>query len=70
MKINHSKDKIKVAVDESVSKHFPGKSSVASFNGAGRNLRCVATLIRPDSGSQVKGIDISDDLYVKKTIAF
>lgn len=74
MKINHSKDKIKVAVDGISFETFPGEIfGLLGPNGAGKTttLRCVATLIRPDSGDiKVKGIDISDDLAVKKTIAF
>jgi len=74
MKINHSKEKIKVAVDGISFETFPGEIfGLLGPNGAGKTttLRCIATLIRPDSGEiKVKGIDASDELAIKKSIAF
>jgi sodium transport system ATP-binding protein len=74
MKINHSKEKIKVAVDGISFETFPGEIfGLLGPNGAGKTttLRCIATLIRPDSGEiKVKVIDASDELAIKKSIAF
>lgn len=74
MKINHSKERIKVAVDGVSFETYSGEIfGLLGPNGAGKTttLRCVATLIRPDSGEvQVNGVDIANELAVKKSIAF
>lgn len=74
MKINQTKERIKVAVNNVSFETFEGEVfGLLGPNGAGKTttLRCIATLIKPDHGTVfVDGINIENDLEVKKTIAF
>jgi len=74
MKINRTKDPIKIAVNGLSFTTYQGEIfGLLGPNGAGKTttLRCVSTLIKPDSGTIfVNGIDVSQEVAVKKKIAF
>lgn len=74
MKINQTKEKLKVAVDNISFDTYEGEVfGLLGPNGAGKttSLRCIATLIKPDNGTVfVNGINIEKDLEIKKSIAF
>ena len=74
MKINQTKDPLKVAVDDISFSTFAGEIfGLLGANGAGKTttLRCIATLIKQDEGQiSVMGVDNSDDLAVKQKIGF
>lgn len=74
MLINRTKEPIKVAVDDISFSTYKGEIfGLLGPNGAGKTttLRCVATLIKPDSGEiLVDGHPWEDDVAIKKKIAF
>ena len=74
MKIDNTKEPVKVAVNGISFNTYPGEIfGLLGPNGAGKTttLRCIATLIKADSGTiTVDGIDIKDEVQVKKRIAF
>ena len=74
MKINHTKERLKVAVAGIDFDTFPGEVfGLLGPNGAGKTttLRCLATLIKPDTGQiVVQGIATERAIEVKKHIAF
>lgn len=74
MRIEKTKNSKKVAVDGISFTTFKGEIfGLLGPNGAGKTttLRCISTLIKPDSGSiTVDGIDVSDEVNVKRKIAF
>lgn len=74
MKINKSNDPVKVAVDDISFSTYKGEIfGLLGPNGAGKTttLRCVATLIKPDSGEIiVDGHTLDDHINIKKKIAF
>ncbi len=65
---------VKVAVDGISFTTYKGEIfGLLGPNGAGKTttLRCVATLIKPDSGEIfVEGINVKDEVDIKKRIAF
>lgn len=69
-----SKSKVKVAVDDISFTTYRGEIfGLLGPNGAGKTttLRCIATLIKPDSGEVfVEGVSIKDEVNIKKKIAF
>ncbi|MFA7367538.1 MAG: ABC transporter ATP-binding protein [Bacilli bacterium] len=73
-KINQTNEKLKVAISD--VNFYVNKGEIFGLlgsNGAGKTttLRCIATLIKPDEGNiLIDGIDISNDLDVRKKIAF
>lgn len=74
MKTLKTKDKKKVAVNDVSFTTYEGEIfGLVGPNGAGKTtaLRCISTLIKPDSGKiTIKGIDISEELKIKKKLAF
>lgn len=74
MQINRTKNPLKIAVNDISFTTYAGEIfGLLGPNGAGKTttLRCIATLIKPDSGSiTVDGIDLEDDVAIKKKIAF
>jgi len=74
MHINRTKDSLKVAVNDISFATYPGEIfGLLGPNGAGKTttLRCIATLIKPDSGEIiVDGHPWEDDVQIKKKIAF
>lgn len=72
--IDNTTNEIKVAVDELSFVAYKGEIyGLLGPNGAGKTttLRCIATLIKPDKGIiKVDGIDIENDIEIKKRIAF
>lgn len=74
MKIDKTSEKKKVAIDGISFSTFEGEIfGLLGPNGAGKTttLRCLATLIKPDSGSiTIDGNDISEDIKIKKEISF
>lgn len=74
MRIDKTKNNLKVAVDD--ISFYTNRGEIFGLlgpNGAGKTttLRCVATLIKPDSGNiTIAGIDVKDEVAVKKRIAF
>jgi sodium transport system ATP-binding protein len=74
MKINQTKDPLKVAVDDISFSTYAGEIfGLLGANGAGKTttLRCIATLIKQDEGQiSVMGVDTSNDLAVKQQIGF
>lgn len=74
MVINGTKDKFKVALKDVSFTALPGEIfGLLGPNGAGKTtaMRCIATLIKPDSGSiYIDGINTLDDISVKRKMAF
>lgn len=74
MKINQTNNPLKVAVDDISFSTYKGEIfGLLGPNGAGKTttLRCIATLIKPDSGEIiVDGYPLSEDVAIKKKIAF
>lgn len=74
MRIDHAKDKYKVAIDDVSLDIKSGEIfGLLGANGAGKTttLRCISTLIKPDKGEIiVDGINIKDDLEIRKKIGF
>jgi sodium transport system ATP-binding protein len=74
MRIDRTKNPLKVAVDNVSFTTYRGEIfGLLGPNGAGKTttLRCIATLIKPDQGEiSVEGTPVSDDVKVKKHIAF
>ena len=74
MRLDKTKNNLKVAVND--ISFYTNKGEIFGLlgpNGAGKTttLRCVATLIKPDSGNiTVAGIDVKEEVAVKKRIAF
>ncbi len=74
MRLDKTTNNLKVAVDD-ISFHTNAGEifGLLGPNGAGKTttLRCVATLIKPDKGNiTVKGIDVKEEVSIKKNIAF
>jgi sodium transport system ATP-binding protein len=74
-KIEHTSDRIKVAVNHLSFSAYPGEIyGLLGPNGAGKTtcLRCISTLIQPDSGSiTVHGHSVQNDPdAVRKEIGF
>jgi len=74
MKIDGAVNNKKIAVND-VSFYTVGGEifGLLGPNGAGKTtvMRCIATLIKPDCGSiRIDGTDISDDISVKRKMAF
>jgi len=74
-KIERTEDKIKVAVNHLSLEAYPGEIyGLLGPNGAGKTtaLRCISTLIKPDSGTiTVAGHSVkTDETAVRKTIGF
>jgi len=74
MKIDQTDNPLKVAVSDLSFSTCEGEIfGLLGPNGAGKTttLRCIATLIKPDSGEiTVNGIDVSNAVEIKKRIAF
>lgn len=74
MKIDKTKDKYKKAVDGVSFEAFPGEIfGLLGPNGAGKTttLRCISTLIKPDSGTiHIMGHDSENEIQVKRNIGF
>lgn len=74
MKTLKTKDKKKIAVNDISFTTYEGEIfGLVGPNGAGKTtaLRCISTLIKPDSGKiTIKGIDISEEIKIKKKLAF
>jgi sodium transport system ATP-binding protein len=74
MRIDKTDNPLKVAVDDISFSTYKGEIfGLLGPNGAGKTttLRCIATLIKPDAGDiTVEGINIEDDVNIKKNIAF
>lgn len=74
MKIDKVDEPIKVAVDNISFETYKGEIfGLLGPNGAGKTttLRCIATLIKPDSGTiTIDGVGLEDEVGVKKKIAF
>jgi len=75
MKINKTKEKKKVAVNDISFEAYPGEIyGLLGPNGAGKTttLRCISTLIKPDEGDVlVKGYSVTkDETKVRETIGF
>ena len=74
MKIDKTKDKYKKAVDGVSFEAFPGEIfGLLGPNGAGKTttLRCISTLIKPDSGTiNIMGHDSKNEIQVKRNIGF
>ncbi|MFA6611733.1 MAG: ABC transporter ATP-binding protein, partial [Bacilli bacterium] len=74
MRLDKTTNNLKVAVND--ISFYTNKGEIFGLlgpNGAGKTttLRCVATLIKPDKGSiTVKGIDVKEEVSIKKKIAF
>ncbi len=74
MRLDKTTSNLKVAVND-ISFYTNGGEifGLLGPNGAGKTttLRCVATLIKPDKGNiTVKGIDVKEEVSIKKKIAF
>ncbi|MDD3170830.1 MAG: ABC transporter ATP-binding protein [Bacilli bacterium] len=74
MRLEKTTNPLKVAVNDiSFSTNEGEIFGLLGPNGAGKTttLRCISTLIKPDKGKiTVEGIDVSDEVAVKKKIAF
>lgn len=74
MQINRTSEPIKVAVNDISFSTYPGEIfGLLGPNGAGKTttLRCIATLIKPDSGEiLVDGHSWDEDVSIKRKIAF
>lgn len=74
MRLDKTTNNLKVAVNN--ISFYTNKGEIFGLlgpNGAGKTttLRCIATLIKPDKGSiTVKGIDVKEEVSIKKKIAF
>lgn len=73
-KINKTKEKIKIAVNDISFTAKKGEIfGLLGPNGAGKTtaLRVISTLIKPDHGKvTIDGIDISDEIKIKQKICF
>ena len=74
MRIDKTTINKKVAVNDISFMTYPGEIfGLLGPNGAGKTttLRCISTLIKPDSGNiTVNGYDISDEINVKRNLCF
>lgn len=74
MKIDNTNESKKIAVDNISFTTYEGEIfGLLGPNGAGKTttLRCISTLIKPDSGNiTVNGYDIKDEINVKRNICF
>ena len=74
MALNKTSDKLKIAVNDVSFDAYPGEIyGLLGPNGAGKTtaMRCIATLIKPDTGRiLIDGIDTTDDISVKRKMAF
>lgn len=74
MKTDKTTSNVKVAVDGVSFTTYSGEIyGLLGPNGAGKTttLRCISTLIKPDSGSiTVNGFDVKDEINVKRSICF
>ena len=74
MRIDKTTINKKVAVNDISFMTYPGEIfGLLGPNGAGKTttLRCISTLIKPDSGSiTVNGYDRSDEINVKRNLCF
>ena len=74
MKIDKTNDKYKKAVDGVSFEAFSGEIfGLLGPNGAGKTttLRCISTLIKPDSGKiNIMGYDSKNEIQVKRNIGF
>ena len=74
MKLDKVSSNKKVAVKNVSFKAYAGEIfGILGPNGAGKTttLRCISTLIKPDSGNiKVAGYDIKDEFNVKRSIGF
>jgi sodium transport system ATP-binding protein len=74
MKIDKTNDKYKKAVDGVSFEAFSGEIfGLLGPNGAGKTttLRCISTLIKPDSGIiNIMGYDSKNEIQVKRNIGF
>lgn len=74
MRIDQTKDPLKVAVDDISFTTYEGEIfGLLGANGAGKTttLRCIATLIKQDEGEiHILGVNNKNDLDVKKKICF
>ena len=74
MKLEKTNEKVKVAVSKLSFSTYSGEIfGLLGPNGAGKTttLRCLATLIKPDSGEIfINGINNKEEVAVKKQIAF
>lgn len=74
MRIDKTTINKKVAVNDISFMTYSGEIfGLLGPNGAGKTttLRCISTLIKPDSGSiTVNGYDISDEINVKRNLCF
>lgn len=74
MKIEKAKEAKRIAVNGISFSTYEGEIfGLLGPNGAGKTttLRCIATLIKPDSGTiTVGGVDIKEDIKVKRKLCF
>lgn len=74
MKLDKTSEMIKIAVDGLDLVAYKGEIyGLLGPNGAGKTttLRCISSLIKADKGEiTVDGIDVTNDLEIKKRIAF
>ncbi len=74
MRIEHATENKRVAVNDISFTTYQGEIfGLLGPNGAGKTttLRCISTLIKPDSGTiTVNGFDVKDDIKVKKNLCF
>ena len=74
MKIDKTNNNKKVAVNNISFETYPGEIfGLLGPNGAGKTttLRCISTLIKPDSGNIiVNNYDIKDEINVKRSLCF
>lgn len=74
MRLDKTKDAFKVAVNDLSFETYKGEIyGLLGPNGAGKTttLRCIATLISPDSGKiTIDGIDIKNAKEIKRKICF
>lgn len=74
MKIEHAKEAKRIAVNGISFSTYQGEIfGLLGPNGAGKTttLRCISTLIKPDSGTiTIDGIDVKEDVKVKKKLCF
>ena len=74
MKIDKTNDRLKRAVNGVSFQAYPGEIfGLLGPNGAGKTttLRCISTLIKPDSGNiNIMGHNINEEIEIKKHIGF
>ncbi len=74
MKLEHAKENKRIAVNGISFSTYKGEIfGLLGPNGAGKTttLRCISTLIKPDSGTiTVDGINIKEEIKVKRRLCF